>query len=234
VSSAIQPEVQRLFHDIAADSGSPCYLGGRQFDYVRTALDRFDYLGLQTRWPEMPLPLPGRHQFQNAAAACAALELLAQAGFRISPDQVREGFRRVRWPGRLEHVSRQPDLWLDGAHNPDAAFVLADFLKGLPSDRKIHLILAFKADKQQKEFVEILAPLVHRITVTTVRGLLPADEAGRIASGIHPNVVVEHDFSRIMAQLFWRQSPDEIAVVTGSLYLVGAAKRWLSDNHSVQ
>ncbi len=234
VSSALQPEVQRLLQDRASELGSACYLGGRQFDYVRTADDRFDYLGLQTRWPDLPLPLPGRHQFQNAAAACAALELLNQNGFAISPAQVRAGFGRVNWPGRLEHVSERPDLWLDGAHNPAAAQVLAAFLQGLPADRKLHLIVAFKADKQQREYLEIVAPLAHRITVTTAKGLSSAEEVGRIARSLHSNVVVEPDPAKILAQLYWRKPADETAVLTGSLYLVGAAKRWLNENRPGQ
>lgn len=236
VTSAVQPEIQRLIHDTAMERLSPCYLGGRHFDYVSAGRDvgieaRFDYLGINTRWPDLPLPLPGAHQFQNMAAACAALELLAARGVAgLAPETVRSGLASVRWPGRLEHVSTSPDLWLDGAHNPDAARVLAKFLETAATIRRLHFIVGFRADKQQREFLEIIAPLAHRITVTGAPGLMPADEAGRIAAAVHRNTVVEPDLAKILAQLHWRKDATETAVVTGSLYLVGAAKAWLGLN----
>lgn len=238
ISTATQPEIQRLFQQMALDAGACCYLGGRNFDYVKThgmhsGHDLFDYLGIQARWPDMPLPLPGEHQFRNAAAACAGAELLTHNGFRISQDHVKNGLLKVLWPGRLEHVSTIPDLWLDGAHNPDGANALAAFIRDkLPKDRKVHLILGFKADKNFSEFLGIVAPLAHRLTLTAISGLLPVSEIESTAHRFHSNVVVEPDFSRIMSQLFWRKNPDEQVIVTGSLYLVGAAKRWLRDNLS--
>lgn len=236
VTSAVQPEIQRLIHDTAMERLSPCYLGGRHFDYVSAGRDvgieaRFDYLGINTRWPDLPLPLPGAHQFQNMAAACAALELLAARGVAgLAPETVRSGLASVRWPGRLEHVSTSPDLWLDGAHNPDAARVLAKFLETAAAGRRLHFIVGFRADKQQREFLEIIAPLAHRITATGAPGLMPADEAGRIAAAVHRNTVVEPELAKILAQLHWRKDATETAVVTGSLYLVGAAKAWLDLN----
>jgi len=228
VTSAFQPAVQRLIQDKALQVNAPCYLGGRHFDFARVAADRFDFLGIQTRWADLPLPLPGDHQFQNAATACAALETLQNRGLTLTTAQVRSGLAKIRWPGRLERVSKRPDLWLDGAHNPDAARMLLRFLEPLAREKKIHLIVALKGDKQRQEFLQPLVTVAHRITVTTAPGLVPAEDLGELARQMHHNVVIEPDLGKILAQVYWRRSADETAFVTGSLYLVGAAKRWLA------
>lgn len=228
VTSAFQPAVQRLIQDKATQMNAPCYLGGRHFDFARVAADRFDFLGIQTRWADLPLPLPGDHQFQNAATACAALETLQNRGLAVTTPQVRTGLAAIRWPGRLEQVSKRPDLWLDGAHNPDAARMLLRFLEPLAREKKVHLVVALKGDKQRQEFFQPLVTVAHRITVTTAPGLVPAGELGELVRQMHHNVVIEPDLGKILAQICWRRPSDEAAFVTGSLYLVGAAKRWLA------
>ncbi len=68
------------------------------------------------------LPLAGRHQLDNAAAAVIACEELAQrAGFELTSAHVREGLAAVTWPGRLEALKRAPYVIVDGAHNGDSA-----------------------------------------------------------------------------------------------------------------
>ncbi|HSW49663.1 MAG TPA: folylpolyglutamate synthase/dihydrofolate synthase family protein, partial [Bryobacteraceae bacterium] len=65
-------------------------------------------------------PLAGEHQVSNALTAVAALH-----GLQTPAEAIEEGIRAVRWPGRLERVSRQPEVILDGAHNPAGALALA-------------------------------------------------------------------------------------------------------------
>jgi dihydrofolate synthase/folylpolyglutamate synthase len=68
------------------------------------------------------LPLAGRHQLDNAAAAIVACEELAQeCGVVLTPQHVRDGLAKVVWPGRLEVLKRNPLVIVDGAHNGDSA-----------------------------------------------------------------------------------------------------------------
>src|SRR5689334_556142 len=68
-------------------------------------------------------PLAGEHQVQNAVTAAVAL---AQLG--IPDSAIEAGIAHVRWPGRLEHVRADPDIILDGAHNPAGARALAAYI----------------------------------------------------------------------------------------------------------
>ncbi|HXK34472.1 MAG TPA: folylpolyglutamate synthase/dihydrofolate synthase family protein [Dehalococcoidia bacterium] len=79
---------------------------------------------------DVTLPLAGRHQLENAAAAVVACEAFAgRAGMELTPVHVREGLGRVRWPARLEVLQRRPLVVIDGAHNGDSAKRMAAALR---------------------------------------------------------------------------------------------------------
>src|SRR6202012_6104262 len=84
------------------------------------------------------VPLAGEHQVENAVAAILALQT-----FGISP----KGIEHTVWPGRLEHISPNPDIILDGAHNPAGAKALARYLERFYAGRKIWMIFGAMRDK---------------------------------------------------------------------------------------
>ena len=100
---------------------------GAQLDFVRTD----EFRNVQNRCAitvnsisvgcTCSCPLAGAHQVVNAATAAAALD----EHLRIPP----AGIEQARWPGRLEMVSRSPDIILDGAHNPAGARALAQHIR---------------------------------------------------------------------------------------------------------
>ncbi|HEX5431983.1 MAG TPA: folylpolyglutamate synthase/dihydrofolate synthase family protein, partial [Bryobacteraceae bacterium] len=108
---------------------------------------------------EVRCPLAGEHQVENATAAALALQALG-----IPP----EGIAMARWPGRLEHVAPNPDILLDGAHNPAGARALAAYLKRFYADRRIWLIYGAMRDKAVEEVAGILFPLAQELIFTAV------------------------------------------------------------------
>ncbi|MGI8744590.1 MAG: bifunctional folylpolyglutamate synthase/dihydrofolate synthase [Bryobacteraceae bacterium] len=102
-------------------------------------------------------PLAGEHQVENARTAVLALRELG-----ISP----AGIAGTKWPGRLEQVSTNPEIILDGAHNPAGTRALADYMRRFYSDRKIWLIYGVMRDKDVSEMASMLFPLAHRVILT--------------------------------------------------------------------
>ncbi|WP_029420095.1 bifunctional folylpolyglutamate synthase/dihydrofolate synthase [Alicyclobacillus macrosporangiidus] len=90
-----------------------------------------DYRGLDADGLQLPLPLFGDHQRQNAAVALAMYEWACRVGVcpRLSVRELREALMRVRWPGRFEVFEGPPLVVLDGAHNPPGATALARSLR---------------------------------------------------------------------------------------------------------
>lgn len=118
---------------------------------------------------ELSLPLLGRHQLDNAAAAVAALEVLMETGFNIPRDGIVEGLARVSWPGRLQVLSRDPLLLVDGAHNPDSARSLRQSVEQYFEFDRAILIIGASGDKDIAGVVSELAPIFDRVIVTRTR-----------------------------------------------------------------
>jgi dihydrofolate synthase/folylpolyglutamate synthase len=166
-------------------------------------------------------PLPGRHQLENARAA-----ILASKALGLSAQQIAVGLQAVRWPGRLELVSRRPDFILDGAHNPAGAAALAAYIREFCAARPVWLVFGAMRDKAVEEVAEQLFPLADRIIAT----------APNFSRALRPQAILElsgHGEATTAASIaeaiqIARLAPPNAAVFfTGSLFLVGEARALL-------
>jgi len=155
---------------------------------------------------------------------------------------IREGLRNVKWPGRLEFISENPPIVIDGAHNPAAAAALAQALKRtfLQKYKKIIMILGIMDDKDIEGILEPLLPLASHIICTSPAGSraasaetltevaaslgFPAAQATRTvkeALDCAMQLAMTHDPSPLTIP------PASLIVVTGSFYTTGEAKEVL-------
>lgn len=193
-------------------------LGGRLLS-LRTPRAQYD---------DVFLPLHGSHQSDNAAIALAAVE--AAIGHGLDEDIVHEGFARVRSPGRLEVVGTQPLVVLDGAHNVAGAraqqTALADEFAVAPRT----LVVGLMREKDAAEMLRALGvgEVEHLICTRapTPRAMDPntiVDAA--VALGVDPDRIdVVHDVERAVQRARDVTTADGQILITGSLYLVGAAR----------
>src|SRR5438067_2342826 len=172
------------------------------------------------------LPLHGAHQGDNAAIALAAAE--AFFGAPLDADVVEEAFAGVSVPGRLEVLTRQPLVVLDGAHNPAGAAAAADAIaEAFGGAAGKVLVVGLLQGKDPVEMLEALEAGSARMLVAcpapSPRSLAPADvaAAGR-ALGLETETAgsVPEALARALAVA----APDDLVLVSGSLYVVGAAR----------
>ena len=174
---------------------------------------RFSVVGLGASQFSVHCPLAGEHQVDNALTAALALHKLG-----VSP----EGIEYTRWPGRLEHVAPNPDVILDGAHNPAGARALARYLERFYAHRRIWMIYGAMRDKAVEEIAGILFPIAHDLIFTAsnfARALRPealVEIAGRGETA--PSVADALQLAR------GRADADDVIIITGSLFLVGEAR----------
>ena len=167
--------------------------------------------------------LPGRFQLQNALNAVAAARLLQARDFRITNENIEQGIAATVWPGRLEQLQSQPDVYLDGAHNPGAANELAHFLQENFPERNVILIYGAMRDKAVDEITGSLFPCVAEVIFTqpnsprAVGAAQLAEMAGHHAA--HFTVVREAEAALELALA--KARPKDAIFITGSLYLVG-------------
>jgi len=167
---------------------------------------------------EIPIecPLPGLHQVENARTAVAALSV-----FGLPAAAICEGIRRVVWPGRLERVAHDPDIILDGAHNPAGAAALAAYIEQFFRDEPIRIVYGAMRDKAVDEVTNKLFPLAAEVILTAPdqpRALSPESLAPMLE---HPNVRIAANTADALRMA--RENP-MTTFVTGSLFLVGEAR----------
>jgi dihydrofolate synthase/folylpolyglutamate synthase len=191
----------------------------------------FDLHGRGRSYPALEIPLAGPHQILNAATAIATVEQLQGQGLPISVDGIRQGVKQVQWEGRLETVSRQPWIVLDGAHNRDSARCLREALMTCFQYRRLILVLGISANKNLEAIIEELAPLA--TTTVATQAMVPraasAQRVATLAAKWSAHVIAEENPQKALAQAIAETQPDDLLLVTGSLYLVGDAKRLLPD-----
>jgi len=219
----------------AARRGAPTHIANRDWVAMpeRGRLTFQDELGLL----DLPPPkLLGRHQYSNAGAAIAALRA---AGFDLPPVAIEEGLARVEWPARLQplrhgalvdHAAPDTEIWLDGAHNPGAATVVAETMADLEErdSKPLVLVVGMLDTKDATGFFAPFANLAAYALTVPIPGADasrdPADLAAEAsAAGLPaaPMPDVASALARIADDPDAADGPPRV-LITGGLYLAGA------------
>jgi len=229
VLGRVAGEALTVIREIARERAAPMMELERDFSAVGPGPERFAYRGPARAVDNLACALAGRHQLDNAACALALIEAAEGRGITVSDTAVRQGLQEVLWEGRLEWVGQHPAVLLDGAHNPAAAQELAMYLGGWLASRpesRLILVWGMMRDKDHRQFLEPLLPLVSELIVTqadmarsaTVRELRAV--AGDRLPRCHDSPVAAE--ALVLANT--QAAPHDLICVTGSLMLVGEVK----------
>jgi dihydrofolate synthase/folylpolyglutamate synthase len=229
VTGESRPRIRAFFETRTRDLGGRLWALGRDFKVRTRPGGGFDYRGDDLRLTDLHTPLAGPHQVRNAGLALAALEILGKKGFPTRPEHIREGLARVVWPGRAEVFPGPPRIMLDGAHNPAAARVLARMLESWDRGR-MRLVLGIMADKDIDGVIGPLMPLAHEIHLTRPaysRAAEPQVLAERVR-GFKGPIRLWPTIAQALEGAKTSAGPDDLIVVTGSLFTVGEARSILT------
>ncbi|MFC5700513.1 bifunctional folylpolyglutamate synthase/dihydrofolate synthase [Cohnella faecalis] len=245
VAAVSQPEAIAVLQETAAEKQSTLYLLGEQFSFeaLSNAEDeqRFSFEGPFRRLTDLTVGLNGSHQVSNAAVAVMTLEVLRQyKALIVEDDRLAEGLNGVAWPGRLEMVSKEPRILLDGAHNPEGMEALASALRNVYRYDRLHVMLAMMPNKNHEHSLRHILPMVDTLIITEpdFHKKMKAADLAEIVEGLRSeiggprSVVVEPDWRQALAVLQQAQSDDSgqgnvLSVVTGTLYLIADVRSWL-------
>ncbi|HXW16954.1 MAG TPA: folylpolyglutamate synthase/dihydrofolate synthase family protein [Candidatus Acidoferrales bacterium] len=174
----------------------------------------------------LDVPLVGRFQIRNALTAGAAILLMRKRHIAIDAHAIERGIAGVQWPGRLERVSEQPVVYLDGAHNPAAARELRAFWDDQLAGRRIILIYGAMRDKAVDEIAGVLFPRAEHVILTQPRQsrALSVDVLSQVAGYHAAKSESIADASRAIERARQLAGSDGVVFITGSLYLVGEAR----------
>ncbi len=174
---------------------------------------------------DLVIPFPGRHQAYNAAAVVEAALALCEKGFDVPDEAIMEGVAAARFPARIEVLSREPLVIVDGAHNPDGAKALADTLRAA-NVSGLAAVVGILRGKEPEKMLALLSPFfeeVYTVTAGSPRALSAA-ELAQLARKRFPYVRPCADVGEAIG--FARQN-EKGFVVCGSLYLASEARAML-------
>lgn len=243
VSAVTQPEVVEIIRNTAAAKNSSLYLLGEKFNetalQVRENEQTFRFDGLFRSIDDLTITLNGAHQRTNAAVAVMTLETMRQYyALIVEDDDLREGLRSAAWPGRLEMVSQEPRILVDGAHNPEGAETLASALKDTYSYERLHVMIGMLGNKNHRDTLRHILPLVDTLIVTEAdfRKAMPASSLAALVqelreeAGYSFELIVEPNWKQAIERLRTSTREADLAVVTGTLYLIADVRSQLLYN----
>ena len=188
--------------------------------------------GLRGHYDDIFLPLHGKHQASNAAAALIAVEaFFGEQDLDI--DAVRAGFANVTSPGRCEVIHRDPTIILDAAHNPHGAKAIAETMQSEFTFDEVTGIVALMADKDALGILQALEPVVNLVIVTTnssERSMNVADLSKLAtqvfgADRVFAEETLEGAIDRAVKDSVRPLSDESLAIlITGSVVTVGEAR----------
>ncbi|MGR0480087.1 MAG: bifunctional folylpolyglutamate synthase/dihydrofolate synthase [Candidatus Electronema sp. V4] len=232
VSAVAEDESGRVIRETCAEQQAPLYLFGRDFS-GSGAGSFWDYQGLDgLKLTDLPMPLRGGHQISNCSLALAAAQLLQRQGWPISEAQIRSGLAQTRWPGRLEYFrSADRQFLLDGAHNPAGAAALRDALRNEFPRQRLILVWGAMADKDIQTTLREVALLADRIILTKAadseRAASPEQLAAVLPEQLRAKACCTASTSAALDQARAMAAENDLICVSGSLYLIGAARELL-------
>ena len=194
---------------------------GNDRPLFRAGGQSFDLQGIKRRYNNLEIRLLGRHQLANAALAVGMVEALGDQ--RIKPAHIRRGIKAARWPGRLEVISRNPYIVLDGAQNAASALALKEAIRDNFRWQKLILVLGMSRDKDVPGFCRQFSDFCDKVVLTksaNPRAANPRDLAGYFSG---KKIVAADSVKKAITKAKAVAKKKDLILVTGSLFVVGEA-----------
>lgn len=210
---------------------APVYLYGKAFygtevtssmDGQRFTLHAGDYYA-----SDYDIKLPGEHQIKNTSVAIVAAKLISKQDDRINELALHVGVANTLWPGRLERIHKQPDIILDGAHNPNGAEALRKALDKYYPEKPVHFVFGMMGDKDMSGVIATLIKPCDTVYTVRADNGSRAAEAADLAKLVGNNAVAVDDLAAAYSKAVEAAGTDGIVCVCGSLYLIGEFKAML-------
>ena len=239
-----EPEAAKELLKRAAEMGADVAREGVEYSVLSRSLAVGGQLltiqGASDTYEDIFLPLHGKHQASNAAAALVAVEAFF-GDQELDLEAVRAGFANVTSPGRCEVVHREPTIILDAAHNPHGAAAIAETVQSEFTFDEVIGVVAPMGDKDIHGILLELEQVMDSVIVTANSSTrsTPVEKLEKIAieifgiDRVFSDETLEKALERAMKETVRPLSEDSVGIlVTGSVVTVGEARSYLRSKFS--
>ncbi|MCP4714847.1 MAG: bifunctional folylpolyglutamate synthase/dihydrofolate synthase [Deltaproteobacteria bacterium] len=233
LSGIMQPGLKITLRQISSSRHSSLHEIGKQIRFRRRRPSVFNYYGLNGNIKDIQCGITGDKQFRNASLALASSELLRRKGYDFNMNAAKDAIAQTRLPGRLECVSRNPAIVLDGAHNVPAWRALQSDLKKYFSYKKLYFIIGIMADKDINQLIQILLPSAGQVVFCRPDMTRSADRKHleKFVSFSSKNKVLWQDTTlQAIQHITAKMKISDLLCITGSFFTVGEAREYFLKN----
>ena len=177
------------------------------------------------------LPLLGDHQLHNASVVLSIADTLIGEGWNISEQNICDGIRDVRWPGRFDIVCRKPLFIIDGGHNPQCIEALVKNIRDYLAGKKVVALTGVLADKDYADMYKPVMPLVDRFVCITPPNprKLEAEQLARYLRQAGAQAQASESILDGVKKAMDLAGEDGVVLCFGSLYSIGGIRDALKD-----
>lgn len=232
----VEGSARSVLLEEAAKKSAPAAVFGREFlprqqEGHPQFGECFDLRSQEWQWDDLEIYLMGPHQVDNAATALYAfLRFCQEQGWTWNEEQIRQGLRKAFWPVRMEVISQEPLIILDGAHNEPAMRALLASVQEHLANRRVSVMVAALADKNLEKMGEWLAKIpeaeFHLTTFAFPRAASTQELEQRMQL---PNPHLHEDWQQALEELKAGMSSNDVLLVTGSLYFLSDVRHYFLD-----
>ena len=226
-------EAMQVIEETAARAGADLRLLEREVQIkaheVGPAGSRATFQTPLRRYENMAVPLLGRHQLTNAAAAIRVVELFFEKGrSKFLEVCVREGIAAARWPGRCQVVPGDPPVLLDGAQNAESARALKAAVEELFPGRKVMLVVGASQEKDLEGMARVWGPWAERIFFTQARvpRAQTVDRLKQAFAPFHSSPMGAGPVQEMLGRASMEAGSEGLVVVAGSLFVAAEGLRF--------
>lgn len=235
VTGHIDPEALAVIDRVAARKDAPRIIYGKDYQVSHQVSvgtgEVFDYTS-PLRQGRFQTGLLGLHQVENAGMALALLDTFCQETGRELPenDIVAQALEGTSWPGRLEIVSREPLMILDGAHNPHAIKALLATLEERFTDYHKEILFTCIKTKALEDMLDLLKTVSDaKLTLTHFDDSRATDEDMLKATAHSRNLNYQGWQEFLDQQLTEDEEKKTVRIITGSLYFLSQVRAYLME-----
>jgi dihydrofolate synthase/folylpolyglutamate synthase len=240
IISAPQPqEVKNVLRREAAKTRAPLRFTGEDIEFsyrfessrVTGPHTRVCLTTPTSRYEHLAVPLLGEHQAINCGVALGLLDALKSRGFAINDQEAMQGLAKVVLPGRMEIISEDPRILVDGAHNPASIEALMRAIgQNIPYDSMV-VVFGCSADKNIPGMLHWVALGADKVIFTvngSPRTADPFELHNMYVEGTGKMAQATLDIGEALRIASNAVTREDLICVTGSFYLVGHVKRLLA------
>jgi len=175
---------------------------------------------------DLLLPLLGVHQLHNASVVLSVIDTMIENGWEISEENIYEGMRDVRWPGRFDIIQRNPLFIIDGGHNPQCIEALVKNIEDYLTGKNVIALTGVLADKDYADMYKPVMPLVNQFVCVTppnprrMAAEQLAEFLRQAGAKAEPAASVEEGVKRSLELA----GSDGVVLCFGSLYTIGSIR----------